>query len=32
MPKGPTLKRHVTIQYKLEGVDRAMELHAWNIT
>jgi hypothetical protein len=32
MPKGPTLKRHVTTQDKLEGVDRAMHLYARTIT
>jgi hypothetical protein len=32
MPKGPTLKRHVTTEDQLEGVDRAMQLHARAIT
>jgi hypothetical protein len=32
MPKGPTLKRHITAKDKHEGVDRAMQLHARAIT
>jgi hypothetical protein len=28
MPKGPTMKRHTTAKDKLEGVVRAMQLHA----
>jgi hypothetical protein len=32
MPKGPTLKRHITTNDKLEDVDRAMQLHSRTIT
>jgi hypothetical protein len=32
MPNGHTMKRHITTQDKLEGVDRAMQLHALAIT
>jgi hypothetical protein len=32
MPKGPTLKRHFTTEDNIEGVDRAMQLHARAIT
>jgi hypothetical protein len=31
MPKGPTLKRHITANDKLEDVDRAMQLHSRTI-
>jgi hypothetical protein len=31
MPKGPTLKRHITTNDKLEDVDRAMQLHSRTI-
>jgi hypothetical protein len=32
MPKGPTMKRHITTNVKLEDVDRAMQLHSRTIT
>jgi hypothetical protein len=32
MPKGPTLKRHITTNDKLEDIDRAMQVHSLTIT